>query len=111
MLPLQSCKYLLMKHGAGIVFEGRDRAGQMRAIFGGGRYDQLLATLGGDTQPCAGFGFGDCVIQELLQEKGLLPSLKHQVTDSFLPLDILPDIEIQIPAATALDLQRARKNL
>jgi len=51
----------------------------MRAIFGGGRYDQLLATLGGDSQPCAGFGFGDCVIQELLQEKGLLPSLKHQV--------------------------------
>lgn len=61
------------------MFEGRDRQGQMRAIFGGGRYDQLLATLGGDSQPCAGFGFGDCVIQELLQEKGLLPSLKHQV--------------------------------
>lgn len=64
---------------AGIVFEGRDRAGQLRAIFGGGRYDQLLATLGGDSQPCAGFGFGDCVIQELLSEKGLLQNPKHQV--------------------------------
>ena len=65
--------------GAGIVFEGRDRAGELRAIFGGGRYDRLLQTLGGESQPCAGFGFGDCVIQELLQEKGLLPDLKHQV--------------------------------
>lgn len=64
---------------AGIVFEGRDRAGQLRAVFGGGRYDQLLATLGGEPQPCAGFGFGDCVIQELLQEKGLLPTLRLKV--------------------------------
>ena len=27
--------------------------------------------------PCVGFGFGDCVIMELLSEKGLLPSLPH----------------------------------
>lgn len=64
----------------GIVFEGRDRAGQLRAIFGGGRYDKLLATLGGEAQACAGFGFGDCVIQELLQEKGLLPDLSHRAS-------------------------------
>lgn len=64
---------------AGIVFEGRDRDGQLRAIFGGGRYDQLLQTLGGESQPCAGFGFGDCVIQELLAEKDLIPKLDNQV--------------------------------
>ena len=64
---------------AGIVFEGRDRAGQLRAIFGGGRYDRLLETLGGEAQPCAGFGFGDCVIQELLAEENLIPELPHQV--------------------------------
>jgi histidyl-tRNA synthetase len=65
--------------GAGVVFEGRDRAGQLRAIFGGGRYDRLLSTFGGEARPCAGFGFGDCVIVELLRDKGLLPQLQHKV--------------------------------
>lgn len=64
---------------AGMVFEGRDRAGQLRAIFGGGRYDRLLSTFGGEERPCAGFGFGDCVIVELLKDKGLLPAPPHEV--------------------------------
>ncbi|CAK0787830.1 hypothetical protein CVIRNUC_011052 [Coccomyxa viridis] len=71
----------------GTVFEGRDRAGQLRAIFGGGRYDQLLSTFGGQAQPCAGFGFGDCVILELLQDKGLIPKLSHKVEDLVIVLD------------------------
>ncbi len=52
----------------GIVFEAFDRAGRFRAIFGGGRYDNLLATVGG--KPCTGvgLGFGDVVIGELLAE-------------------------------------------
>jgi hypothetical protein len=58
---------------AGVVFEGFDRAGSLRAICGGGRYDKLLGTFGGDDQPMAGFGFGDAVIVELLKDKGLLP--------------------------------------
>jgi histidyl-tRNA synthetase len=64
---------------AGVVFEAFDRQGQLRAIAGGGRYDQLLATFGGEPQPCAGFGFGDAVILELLQDKQLVPDLPHQV--------------------------------
>ena len=75
---------------AGVVFEGRDRAGELRAIFGGGRYDGLLSTFGGEPQPCAGFGFGDCVIAELLKERGLLPAPAHQarpcVAEEFLHL-------------------------
>ncbi len=63
----------------GVVFEGFDRAGSLRAICGGGRYDRLLATYGGDPAPCAGFGFGDAVIVELLRDKGLLPNLGQQV--------------------------------
>ena len=58
----------------GIVFEAFDRKGQLRAIAGGGRYDKLLETFGGDSVPAAGFGFGDAVIVELLKERGLLPS-------------------------------------
>jgi len=62
-----------------VVFEAFDRQGQLRAIAGGGRYDQLLATFGGEAQPCAGFGFGDAVITELLMERNLLPDLQHEV--------------------------------
>ena len=32
----------------GIVFEGFDRSGELRAIFGGGRYDKLLGSFGGE---------------------------------------------------------------
>ncbi|KAK9814408.1 hypothetical protein WJX72_005451 [[Myrmecia] bisecta] len=69
------------------VFEGRDRKGELRAIFGGGRYDKLLGTFGGEQQPCAGFGFGDAVIVELLRDKGLLPEIPHQVDDVVVVMD------------------------
>lgn len=63
----------------GTVFEGFDREGKLRAICGGGRYDRLLGTFGGEDQPCVGFGFGDAVIVELLKDKGLLPQPPHKV--------------------------------
>ncbi|CEL98510.1 unnamed protein product [Vitrella brassicaformis CCMP3155] len=57
----------------GVVFEGFDRAGELRAICGGGRYDTLLEMFGGEPIPAVGFGFGDAVVVELLKTKGLLP--------------------------------------
>ena len=57
----------------GIVFELWDRAGELRAICGGGRYDDLLRTLAGVDLPALGFGMGDVVLTELLRVKGLLP--------------------------------------
>jgi len=65
----------------GLVFEGFDRSGELRAIFGGGRYDRLLSTFGGEDTPAAGFGFGDAVIMELLEMKGLLPTLPASAAD------------------------------
>jgi len=59
----------------GVVFEAFDRKGELRAIAGGGRYDKLLETFGGDPTPAAGFGFGDAVIIELLKERNVLPTL------------------------------------
>jgi len=58
----------------GIVFEGFDRKGEFRAICGGGRYDKLLGSFGGEALPAVGFGFGDAVIAELLMAKGKMPS-------------------------------------
>jgi len=64
----------------GVVFEGFDRAGVLRAICGGGRYDRLLTKFGSPKEiPCVGFGFGDCVIAELLKEKGVTPSLPEHI--------------------------------
>lgn len=60
----------------GSVFEAFDRRGKLRAIAGGGRYDKLLETFGGEPTPAAGFGFGDAVIVELLKDRGLLPSFQ-----------------------------------
>ncbi|MEC7756489.1 MAG: histidine--tRNA ligase [Candidatus Thermoplasmatota archaeon] len=65
----------------GPVFEANDRSGDLRAICGGGRYDRLIGTLGGKDLPATGFGFGDMVIMELLESKGLLPVLSQGVSD------------------------------
>ena len=70
----------------GPVFEAHDRAGELRAICGGGRYDKLLSTLGGKDLPATGFGFGDMVIMELLAEKGLVPELIGGVDDVVITL-------------------------
>ncbi len=56
----------------GIVFEIYDKASELRAIGGGGRYDDLLRQFGGPDIPATGFGIGDCVLGILLEEKGLL---------------------------------------
>lgn len=58
----------------GIVFELFDARGALRAICGGGRYDSLLAALGGADLPALGFGMGDVVLAELLRERGLMPA-------------------------------------
>jgi histidyl-tRNA synthetase len=57
----------------GVVYELFDAGRSLRAIAGGGRYDNLLEKLGGERVPAVGFGMGDVVIAELLKEKGLLP--------------------------------------
>jgi histidyl-tRNA synthetase len=56
----------------GIVFEIYDKATELRAIGGGGRYDDLLKQFGGPAIPATGFGIGDCVLEILLRERGLL---------------------------------------
>lgn len=59
----------------GIVFEAFDSERKFRAIFGGGRYDNLLNEVGGTPRPGVGLGFGDVVIAELLVETGVESTL------------------------------------
>jgi histidyl-tRNA synthetase len=68
----------------GIVFEVYDAGKSMRAIAGGGRYDNLLENLGGRPLSGVGFGMGDVVIADLLRDKNLLPSTQARRLDLFI---------------------------
>jgi len=59
----------------GVVFEAFDRKGELRAIAGGGRYDNLVKLISGNKVdlPALGFGMGDVVLLELLKARQLLP--------------------------------------
>ena len=59
----------------GPVFEAYDRSRTSRAIFGGGRYDNLVADVGGDRITGVGFAMGDVVIELLLADAGKRPEL------------------------------------
>ncbi|MBN1818564.1 MAG: histidine--tRNA ligase [Sedimentisphaerales bacterium] len=56
----------------GMVFEVHAVSGDLRAICGGGRFDNLLRDFGGPAIAATGMGMGDCVLEILLREKGLL---------------------------------------
>ncbi len=58
-----------LSYYTGIVFECFDAQREFRAIFGGGRYDNLLTTIGGDPATAVGLGFGDVVVTELLKAR------------------------------------------
>jgi histidyl-tRNA synthetase len=58
----------------GIVFEAFELSGEVpRAIMGGGRYNNLMADVGGEPLPATGFALGDVVITLILESKKLIP--------------------------------------
>jgi histidyl-tRNA synthetase len=68
----------------GVVFEVHECAGELRAICGGGRFDNLLHDFGGPQIPATGMGMGDCVLEVLLRERGLLADqLRERKLDCF----------------------------
>jgi histidyl-tRNA synthetase len=58
----------------GFVFEAFDRKGELRALAGGGRYDDLVQKLGGPALPAVGFAIGDVTTGLLLEQRGLTPT-------------------------------------
>jgi len=80
-IPFDASVVRGLAYYTGVVFEAFDTGGVLRAIAGGGRYDRLAETLGGKPVPAVGFGFGDAVIAELLQDEGIWPDPPRDVQD------------------------------
>lgn len=74
-----------------------------RAIAGGGRYDRLVELFGGPSTPAVGFGMGDVVLTNLLQDKGLMPSDRALLDE----LGTRPDVFV-ITAQEVLDPELAQ---
>jgi histidyl-tRNA synthetase len=74
----------------GIVFEVFDRAGKLRAIAGGGRYDNLVSQLsdGASSLPALGFAMGDVVLGELIRETAHARSQMEKTIRSDHQIDI-----------------------
>lgn len=94
----------------GVVFEAFDVSGSVRrAILGGGRYDNLLADVGGQPLPATGFAMGDVVIGIVLQENGLVPEF-HPSPASVLATVFDDNLRLQ-SIALAAELRRAGLNV
>ncbi|QOJ14549.1 MAG: histidine--tRNA ligase [Planctomycetia bacterium] len=71
----------------GPVFEASALAGNLRALAGGGRYDNLTSLLDGPRVTGVGFGMGDAPNIEFLRDLGKLPVLGEGVTAFVIDLD------------------------
>src|SRR5437660_3700110 len=74
----------------GIVFEVFDRAGKLRAIAGGGRYDNLIQQLSDSavSMPALGFAMGDVVLGEMIREHGSSREVMQQAIAAERKIDI-----------------------
>jgi histidyl-tRNA synthetase len=72
----------------GVVFEAFATGASMRAIAGGGRYNNLIKLISGYKVdlPALGFGMGDVVLADLLQEKKLTPKVTSTI-DAFVIIE------------------------
>jgi histidyl-tRNA synthetase len=89
----------------GTVFECYDTKGELRAIFGGGRYDKIIELFGGDPMPAVGFGMGDAVLEILMRRAGAWPEEKLD-TDYFILTTSPQYMETAIFLAQALRAKR-----
>ena len=88
-----------LSYYTGIVFECFDARGEFRAIFGGGRYDNLLTAIGGMPMSAVGLGFGDVVVTELLKSRlgGSASSARRGVAVGFME-DAQRDAAVRLAA-------------
>lgn len=93
----------------GTVFEAFDTSGSVRrSILGGGRYDNLLADVGGESLSGVGFAMGDVVMSLVLQENGLVPTF--EITPAQVLVTVFSDEFISESFALGADLRRQGVN-
>ena len=100
-VDVELCIVRGLAYYSGIVFELFDAQRDLRAICGGGRYDGLLAALGGADLPGVGFGMGDVVLGELIRARGLV-SAADGALDAFLVAVTAEDTPAVLQLAHAL---------
>ena len=63
------------------VFEVYDKEMTFRALAGGGRYENLIASISSNAEkiPGVGFGMGDVVLELFLRSKNKIPKFKKEV--------------------------------
>ena len=71
----------------GAVWEVFDKRGELRSLFGGGRYDNLIAATGGQPMPACGFGAGDVTMSLLLDSLNRWPAAGSRVDYAVLYAD------------------------
>jgi histidyl-tRNA synthetase len=78
----------------GIVFEAFDRKGDLRSLFGGGRYDHLVELFGGQPTPACGLAIGDQTLELLLRANGRWPEGEPPVDTYVVGTgpEVLPDV-------------------
>ena len=72
----------------GPVFEVFDIGKGMRAVAGGGRYDQLVELIGGVAMPACGFAMGDMVITDFIRESEAPAALLEIAINSDRDIDV-----------------------
>ncbi len=70
----------------GLVFEVFDTEGELRAVCGGGRYDELVDLFGGKQTPAIGLAIGDAVLEELMRREDVWPAEALQTDVYVLPV-------------------------
>src|SRR6202171_2348884 len=97
----------------GMVFEVFDRAGKLRAVAGGGRYDSLIEQLseGAVKMPALGFAMGDVVLGELIGEHPAVRAQMEAAVRDQHKIDIYVVIAKEERRADALaQIQQLREN-
>ncbi len=95
-----------LSYYTGIVFEAFDVAGKLRAILGGGRYNNLASLLSGDDIPAIGFAMGDAVIELLLKRQNLW---ERNIRKASYYVCVLNDVNSEYPITIAQKIRKTNK--
>lgn len=93
----------------GMVFEVYDtNPANPRALFGGGRYDDLVALFGGNPIPAVGFALGDVTLTDFLETHSLTPNENINKPQLYLGTPSVSDIPAAQAFADTLRKQNCR---